>query len=82
MAFSESLNSVNQDKSVSTMVTRDTSYLTIYCFDVVVKGKFPLLSLVCYLFNVVSGNRSLSRASNGNSLSITTPGNVFHFVIR
>ena len=41
------------------------------------KNKFPLLSLIWYLFNVVSGNRHLTRGSNGNPLSFTTTGNVF-----
>ena len=43
----------------------------------VVNKKFPLLSLVWYLFNVVSGNRHQTKGSNGNVLSITTTGNVF-----
>ena len=38
----------------------------------VVKKKFLLLSLVGYLFKVVSGNRG----SNGNALCITTTGNI------
>ena len=35
------------------------------------------LSLVWYLFNVVSGNRYLTRGSSGNALTVTTTGNVF-----
>ena len=50
------------------MVTRDPPYLTIGTFlDVVVKIKIALLSLVWYL----------PRGSNGNTLCITTTGNVF-----
>ena len=59
------------------MATRDTSYLTIDIFlDVVVRKKFPLLYLVWYLYNVVSGNRYPTRGSNGDALSTTTTGNV------
>ena len=44
------------------MVTRATPYLTTDIFlDVVAKKKFPLLSLVRYLFEVVSGTRYLTR---------------------
>ena len=58
------------------MVTRDSPYLTIDIFlHLVVKKKFPLLSLVWWLVNVVSNNRHLTRGSNGNVLSITTTGN-------
>ena len=57
--FSESL-------SKSSVVTRDSPYLTTDIFlHAVVKMKFPLLSLVWYLFNVVSGNRFLTRGSKG-----------------
>ena len=42
----------------------------------VLKMKFPFLSLVRYLFNEVSGNRCLTRCSNGNILSITMTGDV------
>ena len=46
------------------MVTRDTSYITTDIFlDVVVKREFPLLSLVLHLFNVVSGNKYITRGS-------------------
>ena len=43
----------------------------------VVKRKFPLLSLGWYLFNVVIGNRHQTRGSNENVLSIATSGNDF-----
>ena len=60
------------------MVTRDSPYLTIDIFIyVAVKIKFLLLSLVWYLFNVVSGNKHPTGGSNGNALSITTITNVF-----
>ena len=60
------------------MGTRDTPYLTIDIFlNVVEKQKFPLLSLVWYLFNMVSGNRYLTIGNNGNGLSITTIAIVF-----
>ena len=49
------------------MVTRDIPHLTIHIFlDVVVEMKFLLLSLVWYLFNVVSDNRYLTRGTNRN----------------
>ena len=41
------------------------------------KAEIPPLSLVWYLFNVVTDNRHLTRDSNGNPLSITATGNVF-----
>ena len=60
------------------MVTRDTPYLTTDIFlDVVVTNKIPLLSIVWYLFSMVSANRYLTRGSNRSGLSITTTGNVF-----
>ena len=60
------------------MVIEDTPYLIIDTFlNVVVKKKFPLLSLGWYLFSVVSGNRYLPRGSNGNALCITSTGNIF-----
>ena len=47
------------------VVTGDTPYLTIdTLLDVVVKGKFPLLSLDWYLFNVASVSGYLSINSN------------------
>ena len=49
----------------------------IYSLHAVVKNKFPLLSLIWYLFKVVSGNRYQTRGSNGNALSITTTGDIF-----
>ena len=49
------------------MVTRDSPYLTTD--HTVVKKKFPLLSLVCYLFNVMNDNRHKTRGSSGNALS-------------
>ena len=59
------------------MVTRDSPYLTTdILLHAVVKMKFPLLSLVWYLFNVVSGNRHQTRGSSENVLSSTTTGNV------
>ena len=65
-------------KSKSSMVTRDTLYLTIDTFlDVVEKRNFTLLSVVGYLFRVVAGNRNLLRGSNWNTLCITKTGNVF-----
>ena len=70
------MNSVNQEKFKSTMVTRDTPYLTTDIFlDVVAKKIFPLLSLGWYLFTVVSHNEYLTRGSNGNAQSITMNGN-------
>ena len=42
--------------------------------DVAARKKFPVLSLVWYLFTVVSGNRYLTRGSNGNVL---TTSNIF-----
>ena len=63
-------------KSKSSMVTRDSPYLITDIFlQAVVKKKFPLLSLVRDLFKVVSGNRYVTRGSNGNILSITLTGN-------
>ena len=60
------------------MVTRDTPYLTRAIFlDTVVKKTFPLLSLVWHLFKLVSGDRYLTRGSNGNAFSITKIGNMF-----
>ena len=60
------------------MVTRDNIYLNIDTFfDVVVKMKFPLLSVGWYLFRVVSGNRCLPRENVENALHITTIGIVF-----
>ena len=60
------------------MVTRDILYLTIDTFlDGVVKKNFPVLSVGCYLFRVVSDNRYLPRDSNENILHITNTGNVF-----
>ena len=57
------------------MVTRDSPYLTTDIFlHTVEKKKFPLLSLVRYLFKVVSGNRYVTRGSNGNTVSITMTG--------
>ena len=44
--------------------------------DVVVKNKFPLLSLCWYLLYVVSGSRCLPRDSSENTLPDTTSGNV------
>ena len=65
-------------KSKSSMVTRDILYLTIDTFlDVVIKRNFPLLSVIWYLFRVVSGNKYLLRGGNGNTLCITKIGNVF-----
>ena len=59
------------------MVTRDSPYLTTDIFlHAVVKQKFPLPSLVSYLFKVVIGNRYVTRGSNGNILSITLTSNV------
>ena len=59
------------------MVTRDSPYLATDIFlHTVVKKKFPLPSLVTYLFKVVNGNRYVTRGSNGNIFSITVTGNV------
>ena len=64
-------------KFKSSMVIRDILYLTIDTFlDIVVKSNFPLLSVDCYLFPVVSGNRYLPRGSNKNTLCITSTANV------
>ena len=53
-------------------------YLTIdMLLDVVVKKKFPLLSLGWYLLCAVSGSRCLPRDSDENTLSDTTFGNVY-----
>ena len=65
-------------KSKTSMVTRDILYLTKVTFlDVVVKKNFPLLSVVWYLFRVVSSNRYLPKVCNENALYITSIGNVF-----
>ena len=49
------------------MVSRDSPIShQIYSFDAAVKKKFPVLSLVWYLFNVVSSNIYLIIGSNGN----------------
>ena len=65
-------------KSKTSIVTRDILYLAIDTFlDVVIKKNSPLLSIGWYLFRVVTGNRYLPRASNGNALYITGTGNVF-----
>ena len=58
-------------KSKSSIVTRGTVHTLqqIYSFIQEKKMKFPLLSLVWYLFNMVSGNRHQTRGSNGNPLS-------------
>ena len=59
------------------MFTIDTPYLITYIFlHVAVKKKFPILSLVRYLFKVVSGYRYVTRGSSGNILSITLTGSV------
>ena len=59
------------------MVTRDILYLKIVMLlDIVVKNKFPLLSVDWYLFRVVTGNRYLPRGSKENALYITITGNV------
>ena len=59
------------------MVTRDTPYLATDIFlDVVVKVKSLLLSVVRYLFNLVSGKRYLIRDSNRNILSNIMTDNV------
>ena len=58
------------------MVTRYSPYLATEIFlHAVVKKKYPLLSQVRYLFKMVSGNKYLTRGSNGNFLSITLTGN-------
>ena len=60
------------------MITRDPPYLTVDTFlEVVVKMEIPLLSLVCYMVNMVSDTRYLPRGSNENTLCITTTGYVF-----
>ena len=60
------------------MVTRDILYLTIgTLLDIVVKKNFSLLLVGWYVFRVMSGNRYLPRDSNGNTLCITSTGNVF-----
>ena len=60
------------------MVTRDILYLTIgTLLDIVVKKNFSLLLVGWYVFRVMSGNRYLPRDSNGNTLCITSSGNVF-----
>ena len=65
-------------KCKNSIVTIHTLYLTIDTFlDVVVKKKFPLLSVGWYLFRVVSGDRYLPRGSNENALCITSTGNIF-----
>ena len=59
------------------MVTRESPYLTTDIFlHTAVKNKFPQLSLVWYLFNVVSGNRYQIRGRYENPLSITATGDV------
>ena len=63
------------------MATSDIPYLTIDMFlDVVVKKKFPLLSLGWYLLHVVSGNRYLARGISRNALFGTSPGNISDLV--
>ena len=60
------------------MVTRDILYLTIgTLLDIVVKKNFSLLLVGWYVFRVMNGNRYLPRDSNGNTLCITSTGNVF-----
>ena len=62
------------------MVTRESPYLTTDIFlHAVVNKKCPLLYLIWYLLNVMSGNRQQTRGSNGNALctTATTTGNVF-----
>ena len=52
------------------MVTRDTQYLTIDIFlDVAAKKKFHFVSLVWYLFNVMSGCEYLVSDCDGNALT-------------
>ena len=46
------------------------------------KKKFPLLSLVSYLFNVVSNNRYLTRGNNENVLNVFVSRQVLPLVIR
>ena len=59
-------------KSKSSMVTRNTPYLTIYTFlDVVVKRYFHYCLLEWYLFTVLSHNGYVTRGSYGNAHSIT-----------
>ena len=62
------------------MATSDIPYQPIDTFlDVVVKKKFPLLSLGWCLVQVVNGNRYRPRSS-GNALFGTSTGNVSDFV--
>ena len=64
-------------KSKSSMVTRDTPYLTTdTLLDVIVKKIFQLPCLGWHLFTVVSHNEYLTRGSNGNTDFITTNGNI------
>ena len=62
-------------KSKSSMVTRDSPYITTgVLLHTVVKKKFPSLSLVWYLFNVLSGNRHQTRGSRRSALYTATIG--------
>ena len=60
------------------MVTRGSPYLiTNNVSPCSREEKFPLLSLVWYLFDVVRGSSCQIRGNNVNALFITTTGNVF-----
>ena len=60
------------------MATRDTPCLTIdTCTFLRVMVKKNFITISGLVITVVSGNRYLSKSSNGNALCITTPGNVF-----
>ena len=67
----------SERKPKSSMATSDILYLAIVTFrDIVVKKKFPLLSLGWCPLHVVRGNRYLPRGNSGNTLSGTITGNV------
>ena len=64
-------------ESKTRMVTRDILHLKIVTIpNIVVKKNFPLLPVDWYLFEVVNGNRYLTRGSIQNALFIASTGNV------
>ena len=59
------------------MVTRDSPHLTTDISPCSNKKEISTTILVWYQFDVVSNNSHQTRVSSGNTLSITTTGNVF-----
>ena len=73
-----SLNSVNHDQiqeqyGYQRHSISDNRYIPWYSS----KKNFPLLSVVWYLFRVMSGNKYLPQDSNENALCITSTDNVY-----